>query len=184
MCILSFQLQAEVQRLEVLKMQSMKSVIEAIRAEIALLWQRCFYSPEQQQAFVPYHDGEYLLYNDKALTQNIYAVVHHKSVGLSACFLSTDDFTEDLLNLHEAEVRTLKKCFEDHRELFEGVTKWQVNWTLYLELDVSTILINLVGKHLKQTYLSVVTHVDVCTSLCFRKRPMTPEGSTTEVETF
>ncbi|XP_070763557.1 protein regulator of cytokinesis 1-like isoform X1 [Enoplosus armatus] len=95
-------LQAEVQRLQVLKMQSMKSVIEAIRAEIALFWERCFYSQEQQQAFVPYHD---------------------------------DDFTEELLNLHEAEVSTLKKYYEDHRELFEGVTKWQENWTLYLELD-------------------------------------------------
>ncbi|XP_045893215.1 protein regulator of cytokinesis 1-like isoform X2 [Micropterus dolomieu] len=95
-------LQAEVQRLQVLKMQSMKSVIEAIRAEIALLWEKCFYSQEQQQSFVPYHD---------------------------------DDFTEELLNLHEAEERTLKKYYEDHKELFEGVTKWQENWTLYLELD-------------------------------------------------
>ncbi|XP_018521874.1 protein regulator of cytokinesis 1 isoform X2 [Lates calcarifer] len=95
-------LQVEVQRLEVLKMQSMKSVIEAIRAEIVLLWARCFYSQEQQQAFVPYHD---------------------------------DDFTEELLNLHEAEVKTLKTYYEDHKELFEGVTKWQENWTLYLELD-------------------------------------------------
>uniref|UniRef100_A0A665V6F2 Protein regulator of cytokinesis 1-like n=1 Tax=Echeneis naucrates TaxID=173247 RepID=A0A665V6F2_ECHNA len=95
-------LQTEVQRLEVLKMQSMKSVIEAIRAEIALFWERCFYSQEQQQAFVAYHD---------------------------------DDFTEELLNLHEAEVRTLKQYYADHKELFEGVTKWQENWTLYLELD-------------------------------------------------
>lgn len=53
-------------------------------------------------------------------------------------FPSTDDFTEDLLNLHEAEIKTLKKYHEDHKELFEGVTKWQDNWTLYLELDVST----------------------------------------------
>lgn len=95
-------LQAEVQRLELLKMQSMTTVIGAIRAEIALFWERCFYSQEQQQAFVPYHD---------------------------------DDFTEELLNLHEAEVRTLKMCYEGHRELFDGVTKWQENWTLYLELD-------------------------------------------------
>ncbi|XP_023128588.2 protein regulator of cytokinesis 1-like isoform X2 [Amphiprion ocellaris] len=95
-------LQTEVQRLEVLKMQSMKSVIEAIRAEIALLWEKCFYSQEQQQAFVPYHD---------------------------------EDFTEELLNLHEAEVSTLKKYYEAHSELFEGVSKWQDNWTLYLELD-------------------------------------------------
>ncbi|KAM7002093.1 protein regulator of cytokinesis 1-like [Tautogolabrus adspersus] len=95
-------LQSEVQRLEVLKMQSMQSVIEAIRAEIALLWERCFYSQEQQQSFFPYH---------------------------------ADDFTEELLELHEAEVRTLKKYYEDHRELFEGVTKRQENWTLYMELD-------------------------------------------------
>uniref|UniRef100_A0A3Q3IV50 Protein regulator of cytokinesis 1a n=2 Tax=Monopterus albus TaxID=43700 RepID=A0A3Q3IV50_MONAL len=95
-------LQAEVQRLEVLKMQSMKSIIEAIRAEIAVLWEKCFCSQEQRQAFVPYHD---------------------------------DDFTEELLSLHEAEVRTLKNCYEDHKELFEGVTKWQETWSLYLELD-------------------------------------------------
>ncbi|XP_047243189.1 protein regulator of cytokinesis 1-like isoform X1 [Girardinichthys multiradiatus] len=95
-------LQAEVQRLEVLKMHSMKSVIESIRVEIAVLWKKCFYSDEQQQAFTAYHD---------------------------------EDYTEELLNLHEAEVRCLKKYYEDHKELFEGVTKWQDNWNLYLELD-------------------------------------------------
>ncbi|KAM3609377.1 uncharacterized protein V6R79_013647 [Siganus canaliculatus] len=95
-------LEAEVQRLEVLKMQSMKSVIEAIRAEIALLWEKCFYSQEQKQAFFPYH---------------------------------ADDFTEELLNLHEAEAKALEKYYEDHRELFDGVSKWQENWSLYLELD-------------------------------------------------
>lgn len=59
------------------------------------------------------------------------------SVGVSACRLLTDDFTEELLNLHEAEVKALEQYYEDHRELFDGVTKWQENWTLYLELDVS-----------------------------------------------
>lgn len=54
----SLQLQTEVQRLEVLKMQSMKSVIEAIRTEIKQLWAKCFYSQEQQEAFVPYNAGE------------------------------------------------------------------------------------------------------------------------------
>ncbi|XP_020790776.1 protein regulator of cytokinesis 1 isoform X1 [Boleophthalmus pectinirostris] len=95
-------LRIELQRLEVLKIQSIKSVIEAIRAEIALLWEKCFYSQEQCQAFSAYQD---------------------------------DDFTEELLDLHEAEISKLKKCYEDHKELFDGVTKWQSNWTLYLELD-------------------------------------------------
>ncbi|KAF3854934.1 hypothetical protein F7725_022989 [Dissostichus mawsoni] len=101
--VLLSQLQAEVQRLEVLKMQSMKSFIVAIRGEIALFWEKCFYSQEQQQAFFSYHD---------------------------------DDFTEDILHLHEAEVSTLKQYYEDHQELFGGVMKWQENWTLYLELDI------------------------------------------------
>ncbi|KAM8860679.1 protein regulator of cytokinesis 1-like isoform 1-T1 [Synchiropus picturatus] len=95
-------LQTELQHLELLKMQSMKSVIESIRVEIAALWEKCFYSKDQQQAF-----SHYL----------------------------SDDFTETLLDLHEHEVRTLKTYFEDHKELFVGVAKWQNNWTVYLELD-------------------------------------------------
>lgn len=36
-------------------------------------------------------------------------------------------------------MKVLEKYYEDHKELFEGVTKWQDNWTLYLELDVSLL---------------------------------------------
>lgn len=95
-------LQSEVERLEELKMKNMQNVIEAIRAEVALLWERCYYSSEQRQAFVPYYD---------------------------------DTFTEEILNLHEAEVLNLKKHYEDHKDLFEGVGRWQESWTLFLELD-------------------------------------------------
>lgn len=65
----------------------------------------------------------------------------------SSCkfLLLADDFTEELLNLHEAEVKILEKYYEDHKELFEGVTKWQENWTLYLELDVSAVLTSFEG---------------------------------------
>ncbi|XP_028305843.1 protein regulator of cytokinesis 1-like isoform X2 [Gouania willdenowi] len=95
-------LHAEVERLQLLKIQSLKSFTEAIRAEIVDLWEKCFYSQEQQQAFSAYHD---------------------------------DNFTEELLILHEAEVNVLKTYYEDHKKLFEGITKWQNNWTLFLELD-------------------------------------------------
>lgn len=60
--------------------------------------------------------------------------------GSRECLLFAEDFTEELLNQHEAEVKVLEKYYEDHKELFEGVTKWQENWTLYLELDVSLVL--------------------------------------------
>ena len=52
------QLQAEAERLEELKIKNMQNVIEAIRAEIALFWERCYYSSEQKQAFIPYFDGK------------------------------------------------------------------------------------------------------------------------------
>ena len=52
-----FQLQLEVDRLEELKMQNMKKVIEAIRVELAQYWDQCFYSQEQRQAFAPYYTG-------------------------------------------------------------------------------------------------------------------------------
>ena len=52
--------------------------------------------------------------------------------------LSQENFTEELLSLHEQEVVILKKYYEDHRVLFEGVTRWQKNWELFVELDVST----------------------------------------------
>lgn len=59
MSVMSPQLQDEVQRLEVLKLQSMRSVIEAIRVEITQFWAKCFYSQEQQVAFIAYHSGKY-----------------------------------------------------------------------------------------------------------------------------
>uniref|UniRef100_A0A8C7Q1A8 Protein regulator of cytokinesis 1a n=1 Tax=Oncorhynchus mykiss TaxID=8022 RepID=A0A8C7Q1A8_ONCMY len=95
-------LEAECRRLDELKMKNMKNVIGAIRAEVALFWERCFYSLAQRRAFTPYYDV---------------------------------DYTVELLNLHEAELLSLKKHYEDHRELFEGVTRWQDSWTLFLQLE-------------------------------------------------
>lgn len=99
---------------------------------------------------------------------------------VSECLFLTDDFTEELLNQHEAEVKTLEKYYEDHKELFEGVTKWQENWLLYLELDVSSDFRNLEEIHWRQT-AGFHTRVDLCIFLS-RKRLMTLQGSTTEAE--
>ncbi|XP_018620540.1 protein regulator of cytokinesis 1-like isoform X2 [Scleropages formosus] len=95
-------LEAEVQRLEQLKLENLRSVIEAIRAELASLWDKCFLSKMERQAFTPYYD---------------------------------ENFTEDLLKLHDAEVMRLKQHFEDHKELFEGVHRWEESWQLFLELE-------------------------------------------------
>lgn len=47
----------EVDRLEELKLQNMKSVVQAMRAELAEYWDKCFYSHEQRKGFSPYYDG-------------------------------------------------------------------------------------------------------------------------------
>uniref|UniRef100_G1NE45 Protein regulator of cytokinesis 1 n=1 Tax=Meleagris gallopavo TaxID=9103 RepID=G1NE45_MELGA len=52
-------LKLEVDRLEELKLQNMKSVVQAIRAELAEFWDKCFYSQEQRDAFSPYYDEDY-----------------------------------------------------------------------------------------------------------------------------
>uniref|UniRef100_A0A8C1WZM1 Protein regulator of cytokinesis 1b n=1 Tax=Cyprinus carpio TaxID=7962 RepID=A0A8C1WZM1_CYPCA len=95
-------LQAEVKRLEELKLKSIQNVTEAIRNEIAVFWDKCFYSTDQRQAFVPYYD---------------------------------DDFSEELLSLHDAEIVQLKQYYEDHKDLFEGVHNWEESWRLFLELE-------------------------------------------------
>ncbi|XP_070814523.1 protein regulator of cytokinesis 1b isoform X2 [Chaetodon trifascialis] len=95
-------LRAEVQRLEELKLLNIRNVTDAIRSEIAVLWEKCFLSIDQRQAFAPYF---------------------------------SEDFTEELLSLHDAEIQRLKQHYEDHRELFDGVHQWEESWSLFLELE-------------------------------------------------
>ncbi|XP_053085399.1 protein regulator of cytokinesis 1b isoform X3 [Pangasianodon hypophthalmus] len=95
-------LQAEVKRLEELKLRNIQDLTKAIREEITVFWDKCFYSTDQRQAFLPYYD---------------------------------DNFSEELLNLHESEIQRLKQHYEEHKELFEGVHKWEESWKLFLELE-------------------------------------------------
>lgn len=57
-CVLCWQLQAEVRRLEELKLKNIQNVTGAIRNDIAVFWDKCFCSSDQRQAFVPYYDGK------------------------------------------------------------------------------------------------------------------------------
>ncbi|XP_025896332.1 protein regulator of cytokinesis 1 isoform X3 [Nothoprocta perdicaria] len=98
-------LQLEVDRLEELKLQNVKEVIQATRAELTDYWDKCFYSQGQRDAFQPYYD---------------------------------EDYTETLLQLHDAEVMKVKRYYETHKDLFEAVQKWEENWRQFLELERKT----------------------------------------------
>ncbi|XP_035991800.1 protein regulator of cytokinesis 1b isoform X2 [Fundulus heteroclitus] len=95
-------LQTEVLRLEKLQLQNIRNVTEAIRSEISVFWEKCFFSIDERQDFAPYF---------------------------------SEDFNEELLALHDAEIQRLKQHYEGHRELYEGVQKWEESWRLYLELE-------------------------------------------------
>ncbi|KAM9861211.1 protein regulator of cytokinesis 1b isoform 2-T2 [Aulostomus maculatus] len=47
-------LEGEVLRLEELKLRNICNVTDAIRSEIAVFWEKCFFSVDQRQAFAPY----------------------------------------------------------------------------------------------------------------------------------
>ncbi|XP_061303454.1 protein regulator of cytokinesis 1 [Pezoporus flaviventris] len=95
-------LQLEADQLEEMKLQNMKSVVQAIRAELAVYWDKCFYNQEQRERFSAYYD---------------------------------EDYTETLLELHDAEVQKMKNYYEAHKDLFGAVQKWEENWKLFLELE-------------------------------------------------
>ncbi|TNN32636.1 Protein regulator of cytokinesis 1 [Liparis tanakae] len=95
-------LRVEAERLEELKLLNIRSVTDAIRAELNAFWDKCFFSGEQRRAFAPY---------------------------------GSEDFTEELLSQHDAELQRLKQHHQEHRELFDGVHQWEDSWRLYLELE-------------------------------------------------
>lgn len=53
------------------------------------------------------------------------------------CLFILEDFTEELLCQHDAEIQRLKQHYEDHKELFDGVHQWEENWRRFQELEVS-----------------------------------------------
>lgn len=58
-------------------------------------------------------------------------------IVLLLCIFILEDFTEELLSQHDAEIQRVKQHYEDHKELFDGVHQWEENWRLFQELEVS-----------------------------------------------
>nr|XP_028561451.1 protein regulator of cytokinesis 1 isoform X2 [Podarcis muralis] len=52
-------LKLEVDRLQELKFQNIRNVVEATRAELADYWDKCFYGDEQRRAFYPYYEDDF-----------------------------------------------------------------------------------------------------------------------------
>lgn len=61
------------------------------------------------------------------------------SIAECAVVSSPEDYTETLLELHDAEVKKMKSHYETHKDLFVAVQKWEENWKLFLELEVLSV---------------------------------------------
>ncbi|XP_074850659.1 protein regulator of cytokinesis 1-like isoform X2 [Carettochelys insculpta] len=49
----------ELLHLEELKRENMKAVVAKVRQELHAYWEKCFFSPEQRSAFLPYYDDNF-----------------------------------------------------------------------------------------------------------------------------
>ncbi|XP_056428003.1 protein regulator of cytokinesis 1 isoform X2 [Hyla sarda] len=140
-----------------------KALCEELRTKVIELWDRLQVPEEEREAFAVHMSGSKEK-NIKALQeevdrlhelklQNIKNVIEVIRTELSSywdkCFYSNEqrqgfapfydeDYCEDLLSLHDAEIERVKQYYEIHKEMFEGVQKWEENWRLFLEFDKKT----------------------------------------------
>uniref|UniRef100_A0A8C5AA61 Protein regulator of cytokinesis 1b n=1 Tax=Gadus morhua TaxID=8049 RepID=A0A8C5AA61_GADMO len=132
---------------------------EIHRERIQRLWDRLQVSQEEREAFSPHmvmskkrnldlqaeaqRLEELKLLNMRNVTEAIRSEI---AVFWTKCFLSMDqrqefvpyyseDFTEELLGLHDDEIQRLRQHYEDHKALFEGVHQWEESWRLFQDLE-------------------------------------------------
>lgn len=95
-------LEAEVERLEEIKKANIEKFVINLRDELHRLWDECYYSEQQRNAFTPLH---------------------------------STNFTEELLEAHEAEARRMKDFYSLHGDLFRKVAQRQEVWNKFMELE-------------------------------------------------
>ncbi|XP_066211446.1 protein regulator of cytokinesis 1 isoform X1 [Saccopteryx leptura] len=152
-------LQKLLQQLQI-RISQDEAVCEGLRAQIRELWDRLQTPAEEREAVAMVMTGSKAKVK-KALQlevdrleelkmQNMEKVIEAIRVEIAKywdqCFYSQEqrqafapyydeDYTESLLQLHNAEIVQLKNYYEVHKELFEGVKKWEESWRLFLEFE-------------------------------------------------
>uniref|UniRef100_A0A8C5N7E4 Protein regulator of cytokinesis 1-like n=1 Tax=Gouania willdenowi TaxID=441366 RepID=A0A8C5N7E4_GOUWI len=158
-CLSSENLQALTLLLREIRSQ-VSAQCEVLKAQILQLWE-CLQVPEENRSAFSQHMlgsscrtlkelqtelqrlQQLKLQNIRAVTLSLRAQINQM---WDRCLISSEqrgefgayvseDFTEDLLCEHEAELQRLQLLFEEHRQMFEGVQRWEEHWSLYLELE-------------------------------------------------
>ncbi|XP_017568790.1 protein regulator of cytokinesis 1 [Pygocentrus nattereri] len=92
-----------VERLEVLQRAKLEEVIDKVRQELVVLWDKCMFGPEQREAF-----------------------------GSHFC---DNNYTEELLSLHDSELLKVKEFYETARPLLESIEKWEKHWAIFQDFE-------------------------------------------------
>ncbi|XP_069481305.1 protein regulator of cytokinesis 1-like [Ambystoma mexicanum] len=137
-----------------------EEVCAGMRSMIAELWCRLQIPIEEQEDFSVYMTGPSTKIRRKLQAevqrleelkrQNLDQVIEGFRMELVSywdkCFYTAEQrqafshfhdeiYTDDLLCLHECEIVRMKHHYELHKDLFDGVQKWQESWKLLLELE-------------------------------------------------
>lgn len=127
-CVCS-QLEAEVKRLEELKLKNIQDLTMAVREEIRAFWEKCFYSTEQRQAFLPYCDGKQ---TGLALQQQM-LLVCIKSWILSCFQMILVKSFWTCTNLRFNTLNSIMKIIKNYLKVFTngrrvGSFSWSLKW--------------------------------------------------------
>lgn len=100
----------ELDRMLELKREKMSTFIESARQEIAKLWDELMVSEDERAGFAPFADGK------------------HVEISQIVCklrrMICLDEHTEELLAIHEEEIRRLKEERKLKGPLLKSIQKW------------------------------------------------------------
>ncbi|KFO30799.1 Protein regulator of cytokinesis 1 [Fukomys damarensis] len=104
-----------------------EAVCEGLCAQIQELWDRLQIPEEEREAVAMSMTGS---------NAKVRKALQLEADPLEELKMQNTKKTESLLQQHDAEIVQLKKSYyEVHKELCEGVQKWEENWRLFLEFE-------------------------------------------------
>lgn len=130
----------EISRCEQLKLLNMRQVIVATRQQLTEWWDKCYYSQEQRAQFKPYFTGK--SWADVLLYPKLHGIDAKANVDLGNEGIMTmhcdlaEEFTEEMLELHDQELTAVRQYYTENQEMLEKVARRQQLWDEFMEFEV------------------------------------------------
>ncbi|EDV22718.1 uncharacterized protein TRIADDRAFT_58568 [Trichoplax adhaerens] len=99
-------LELELDALNKMKLENLKKLVEKSRQDLNQWWDKCHFDSEERMKFEPVTSGE-----------------------------TSKDYSEDLLNLHENEIKRITDYYSEHESYYQLVEHWYTLWNKWLEFE-------------------------------------------------